>query len=342
MQLTTANSYRYSHTVGFHSQGGNGFNFPVDMVIRPDGVLYVLNRAGSELAPILFYKRVTMCTWDEEYLGQFTTGGTGDGQIMWPTCIAMDKDENVYVSDDGLQRISVFNKEGEFLFKWGKKGSGIGEFDRPAGIAFDRDDNLLVVDSLNNRIQKYAKDGKYLSRWGRAGSGPGEFNMPWGITIDKEGNLYVADWRNDRIQKFDSNSRHLASWGTGGQEDGQFNRPTGVAIDQEGNVYVADWGNERVQVLGPDGSYHAQFRGDSGISKWSADYFTTNPDELEERQKANMDPEPDAIEGEPLRSEAAAKERLFWGPTAVKVDDQGRVYVVDSCRHRIQIYLKGS
>jgi hypothetical protein len=31
-------------------------------------------------------------------------------------------------------------------------------------------------------------------------------------------------------------------------------------------------------------------------------------------------------------------EKRFWGPTAAEIDEHGRVLVVDSCRHRIQIY----
>ena len=64
-------------------------------------------------------------------------------------------------------------------------------------------------------------------------------------------------------------------------------------MDQDGDIYVADWGNERVQVLHSDGRFLDSFRGDAGLSKWSDDYFKANQDELEERQKADMEPELD-------------------------------------------------
>ena len=41
------------------------------------------------------------------------------------------------------------------------------------------------------------------------------------------------------------------------------------------------------------------------------------------------------------REESANIEKLLWGPTAVKLDGQGRIYIVDSCRHRLQVYQKG-
>jgi len=33
-------------------------------------------------------------------------------------------------------------------------------------------------------------------------------------------------------------------------------------------------------------------------------------------------------------------EKRLFGPTAVEVDEEGRVIIVDSCRHRLQIYVR--
>jgi hypothetical protein len=49
MATLTQNLYHYSHTVGFYAQNGRGFNNPVDVALGRDGVLYVLNRAGSDV-----------------------------------------------------------------------------------------------------------------------------------------------------------------------------------------------------------------------------------------------------------------------------------------------------
>ena len=338
--MKVRSAYRYSHTIGIFAVIGRGFTTPVDMAQGPDGVMYVLCRDSSDMEDRSVNKRVSMCTVDEDYLGAFSIGGTSEGKVMWPASIALDKDENIYISDEALHRISIFDKSGASLGSWGVKGSGTGELDRPAGITFDQDDNLLVADGLNNRVQRFTRDGRYLGGWGKAGGGDGEFNMPWGIAVDQAGNVYVADWRNDRIQKFDPDGGFLAGWGGSGQGDGRFHRPAGVALDLDGDIYVADWGNERVQVLGADGSFRTGFRGEATLSKWAKDYFVSNQDELEEREKADMEPELDLLPEDYLRDESAAIEKIFWGPTAVKVDSQGRVYVVESCRHRIQVYLK--
>ncbi len=82
-------------------------------------------------------------------------------------------------------------------------------------------------------------------------------------------------------------------------------------------------------------------RGESVDSTWAADYFAANTDEGNARLEANLEPRiaprPDS-DWEQTREESANVEKLFWGPTAVKLDGQGRIYIVDSLRQRLQIY----
>ena len=33
-------------------------------------------------------------------------------------------------------------------------------------------------------------------------------------------------------------------------------------------------------------------------------------------------------------------ERFLWGPTSVKLDTAGLIYIVDSCRYRLQVYRR--
>ena len=327
----------YSHSIGLYALRGRGFNNPVDVAFGRDEIMYVLNRAGPEVPVRMPYKRITICKTDEEYLGEFSSGGQEDGQMIWPASIAIDGDGNVYVSDEYLNRISIFDSKGNFLKKWGIKGNGEGEFNRPAGITFDGRGNLLVVDGLNCRVQKYTRDGVFLGGWGAPGKGDGQFNVPWGIATEAQDNIYVADWRNDRIQKFDGEGDHLATYYSPGHAGEDFHRPSGVAVDESGRVYVADWGNEKVKVFEEGKGLLAELKGDSGLSKWSDDYFHANQQELREREKADMEPVLTSTQNT-ARQRSASVEKLLWGPTSVKFDASGRVYVVDSCRFRIQVY----
>ena len=332
--MTTVKSsvaFQYSHTIGRTEYFGAGFMLPVDLALAAGDRLYVLNR-GNEFRPA--GKRVTVCTVGEDYITDFGRGvptiadtppSSADGSLVWPTAIALDREENVYVADEWLNRISIFTKDGEWIGKWQEKpGDGDGEINRPSGLAFDANEDLYLVDSMNHRVQKFTKDGKFLAKWGRQGSGDGEFSMPWGIAIDSDGDLYVADWHNDRIQKFSPDGRFLLKFGSSGSGDGEFNRPTSVAVDTDGLIYVTDWGNDRLQILEPDGRFITQITGDADMSKWGKEKVDGNPEMWHGREIA----------------QGLEREKVFWAPTAVKVDDEGRVFVVEGPRGRIQIYRK--
>jgi len=322
---------QYGYTIGRGEQFGPGFTQPV-FVARGEGdLLYVLCR-GSEYRPE--GTRITVCTVDEEFVTIFARGvpqqgpheyNFDDGSLVWPTAIAFDRDWNVYVTDEWLNRVSIFTKDGDYISKWEERpGSGDGELSRPSGLAFDANNDVYVVDCGNNRVQKFTKDGRFLAKWGTPGNGPGEFNMPWGIALDRQGDVYIADWRNDRIQKFSPEGRFLMQFGRSGAGQGEFNRPSGVAVDQEGIIYVADWLNNRLQVFGPDGSFITLRTGDATISKWAKEKLDANPEMWKERERAY------GIE----------REKDFWGPTAVAVDDDNRIFVCESARNRIQVYRR--
>ena len=316
-------TYHYDRTLGRVAFGGAGFTGGVDLALGTGGRIYVLNRGWENMPAGV---RVTMMTFDEVYIGDFGQKGKRDGELFWPASIALDSHQNVYVSDDWLNRISIFDKDGEFLDKWGVPGSGDGQLNKPAGIEFDKEDNLYVVDSGNSRVQKFTKDGRFLARWGEAGSGEGQFNLPWGLGIDEKGDVYVADWRNDRIQKFTADGRFLAEFGSSGGGAGEFKRPADVAVDKDGDIYVADWGNDRVQALTPDGRHITTFTGDATMSKWGQEQLNANPDFI---HQYNM-----------LREEDAEQARQLSRPKGVAIDGEGRIFIVDSNRFRLQVYQK--
>ena len=185
--------FQYSHTIGRHDNAGEAFKRPVAMARGNEDRLYVVSR-GADIQPTS--RRVTVCTVAEELILEFGLGvstleeaeaSVARGPLIWPTSIALDKEGNVYLADEWLNWISIFDAEGQFLGKWGKTGTGDGEMDRPSGIAFDQQDCLYLVDSGNNRIQKFTKDGEFLGRWGRPGKDDGEFDLPLGDRLRPAG-----------------------------------------------------------------------------------------------------------------------------------------------------------
>ena len=291
-------------------------NFPVDLALGQEGRIYVLCR--SEAA-----SQVRTITLDDENLGAFGSKGAGDGQFLWPAGIAVDRDETVYVSDEGQHTINRFDHEGRFLGRWGAHGDGDGELNRPSGIAFDADDNLYVSDTLNHRVQKFTRDGAFLASFGGYGSGEGELDMPWGVTVDELGDVYVADWRNDRVQKFSGSGEPVLSIGSSGSGDGELNRPAGVEVDPHGDIYVADSGNNRVQMFNSDRLYLEKIIGDASLSRSGREYLLSNAKPMRLREMTSLEPQ-----------------KRLRDPKTVRVDDRGRIFIPDYGSYRVQVYQK--
>ena len=320
--MSVAGLYQYHDVIGLLSGGGPGFSGPVSVALGPDdGLLYVASRANPNQPEAV---RVSRCTIDGDYVGEFCGWGIAPGQFIWVTAIAFGPDGNLYLADENTHRISKFTGEGQFLGCWGEFGDAVGRMNRPAGIAFAPDGTLLVTDSLNHRVQRFTAAGDPLARWGEAGDGPGQFNMPWGVALDAAGNVYVSDWRNNRIQKFDAGGGFIAAYDGRDGGDG-FARPNGLAVDADGRIYVCDWQNDRVQVLDAGGKVIDTLIGHSGTSKWARTFLDANPD-IEAKLNA-------ATQNIELK-------RRFYRPTAVAVSDDGLVFVADCYRHRVQIYRR--
>jgi DNA-binding beta-propeller fold protein YncE len=108
----TDRTFTYSHSVGRNEFGGTGFRNPVDLALGDNDVVYVANRSYENRPDGV---RISICTLNENLIGEFGSYGEGDGQFIWPTSVAVDGDGKVYVADDWLHRISIFDKDGNFL-----------------------------------------------------------------------------------------------------------------------------------------------------------------------------------------------------------------------------------
>ena len=329
---------KYLKTIGFNSNQpiGRGFNYPYDAAFSADGRIFVLNRMGGLNARGI---RIQICTFDEDWLGEFSTGpGTGDDQFKVPVCMAFDGEDRLFVTDEALNEVKVFDSQGNFLQKWGADIDGVGSLSGPAGVSHGPDGSVYVVEQYASRVRKLTTDGDPILSWGEKGACDGQFDLPWGVDVDSVGDVYVADWRNDRIQKFTPDGDFIAAFGEPGDEEGQFHRPSSVAVTKDGLICVADWGNERVQLLDPDGEFHQMLYGEATLSQWAEEWLEVNPDEYDARKGSDL-----LVKDLPAHLKtpfhvASQTEPIFWGPVSVKLDAEDRLYVTEHSRHRIQVY----
>src|SRR6476659_681613 len=112
-----------------------------------------------------------------KFISKWGSLGTGNGQFQNVGHIAVDsKTGNIFVGDQGNERIQKFDSNSKFITKWVLLGTCNGHFNGTAGIATDASTgNVYVGDSDNNRVQKFDSNGKFLSKWGSLGNGNGQF-----------------------------------------------------------------------------------------------------------------------------------------------------------------------
>jgi sugar lactone lactonase YvrE len=157
----------------------------------------------------------------------YGSSGSGAGELSVPSGLALDGAGNLYVSELGNYRVSIFNPQsGQFVRAFGKNVGGPGV-------------NVCTVSCLP----------------GESGSNPGALSSPYGLAIGPDGNVYIAENGNSRISVFSSSGQFLRSFGSPGNGAGNLSGPYGVAVAPDGTVYVADTFNYRLSVFGSDGSF---------------------------------------------------------------------------------------
>ncbi|WP_394201412.1 6-bladed beta-propeller [Marinagarivorans algicola] len=87
-----------------------------------------------------------------------------EDRFVSPSHMAVDKDNNVYITDQGSQKVKKFNAKGDYVTAWGQWGSGNGEFYKPKGIAIDKG-IVYVVDYGNYRVQQLSVEGVFLGEF---------------------------------------------------------------------------------------------------------------------------------------------------------------------------------
>ena len=127
---------------------------------------------------------------------------TEPGNFSFPTNVALDADNNLYVTDSYNNRVEVFDADGNFIRQFGKAGDRPGTLFRPKGIAVDVDGHVWVADAVQDRLQCFTPEGQLLIWMGGHGRLPGQFQALAGLYIDKNNRIFTSEQYPGRVQMF--------------------------------------------------------------------------------------------------------------------------------------------
>jgi hypothetical protein len=247
--------------VGSYGEGAGRLNFPHGVALDGSGNLYVADTGnerisvfsaaggfirafGWDVIPGNLETGFEVCTTESSCQGG-SIGGFA-GQLSSPKDVALDGSGNLYVSDHGNHRISVFGTAAPsftLAFGWGvatgamaleactltcEAGQPVGDagaLKEPWGVALDGSGNLYVAD-LNNRINLF----------GAPATAP-SFVRAFGAGVDTGAATF-------EVCTTDTTCQGGGGAGAGGLED-----PRGVALDGSGNLYVAEFLSKRISVF---------------------------------------------------------------------------------------------
>lgn len=319
-------------------------HWPVDAAIDADGAIYVVEQGvfdtstgGVNLMPRVRRigpdGRVTLAAGSGEFGPSGDNGPAVDARFNIPVGVAVDREGNLFIADVRLNRVRRVRPDGIIeafaggMMREDDVGDGGNALDAmlnaPRGLVADAEGNLYIADQNHHRVRRVDRGGVIttVAGTGEAGySGDGgpatlaRLNQPAYLALDAAGNLYVTDLGNNRIRRIDRSGvittvAGSGERGVGGEGTPALTTPLAlpgrVAVDAAGNLYIPEQGANRVRRVAPDGTI-ATVAGRVSFRPFGGD-------------------------GGP------ATEAALSLPTAVLIDRNGNLLIVDTGHNRLRV-----
>ncbi len=303
---------------GFVDGPGDAARFagPYGVAADANGNLFVADLANNRI------RKIDPCGNVITLAGNGTLGDTdgtggpnGSAEFYFPSGVAVDAQDNVYVADlsnrirkiDPQGNVTTLAGNGAFGHVDGTGGrNGSAEFLHPIGIVVDAQDNVYVADEGNNCIRKIDAQGNVstLAGNGIEGSvdgtggpdGTAELSRPTGLAMDAQGNLFASE--SGRVVKIDPQG-NVTTYAA------EIADAEALVVDAQGNVFTAEPNDHLIRKIDTQGNV-TSFAGTGADG---------------------------TVDG-PYGSNGTA---TFSQPHGLAIDSQGNIFVADQGGERIRM-----
>lgn len=280
---------------------------PEDLKITEDGDIYVADTGNG---------RVLVTDKDGNLVREY-----GDGVLGQPSGIFVTSDKTLYVADKGKQAVFVFDLSGEKIGEYTKPDHPLYGDDlsfKPQKIAVDNNGNMYIIceGNTNGMVQiSPTEDGTFLGYFGT--------NYTWVSFLDIFQNMIFTEEQKAKVQ-----SKLPAT-------------PTNLSIDEKGLVYTVTQGDEgyslkKLNIAGKNLIYpdvYDKLPSSVATGNYENIFVSSSDGYIYEYNK----------EGSLLfvfggRDDGRQRIGLFGYVSALGIDNDDRIYVLDQEKSQIQIF----
>jgi hypothetical protein len=214
--------------------------------------------------------------------------------------MAVDKEDNVWITDNGQATVMKLSPQGKLLMTIGTKdhrGDWVEEKGQrllwqPVMVAFAQDDSVYIAeghanespndvdndDPTNNvgasRIIHLTKDGKFINQWFGDDIGQGKFDSAHGLAVDpKNGDVWIGDREQYRIVVYTGDGRFVKTLPV-------KNLVCALHFDHQGNPWMASGQDGQFLKLNRDGKVLGAIGNGMGVGNGQfteASYWVFDP-----------------------------------------------------------------
>ena len=230
---------QYSHVIGGIGNGNGKFQNITGIAVDNKGYLYV---ADCELHCIQKF------TLNGQFVSQFGSEGTADGQFDVPCGLVLSQSELLFVCDYGNNRIQVFKNE-QWSYSFRQCDAKIGPI-KPTDVTLNgNEDQLFITEHDNHRVQVFSPSGQFLRIFGHFTDVPFKLQSPVGIHYTPDNHLLIISNSNHCVLVFEEDGRFVSAIEGTYQGKKRFSRPCGVIMMNNGQIVIASNGNDKLVVF---------------------------------------------------------------------------------------------